>query len=100
MEKEYIMVTFTVRISEYEHDLSYYYPRDYVNSKLDVDLINEFFGRDLTQADSDWDKENRYWDSDRLLEVADKRPFVATDEQLDYLHKIGVYGDREREKVS
>lgn len=87
------MVIFTVRVGEYEHDLSYYYPRDYVNSKLDVDLINEFFGRDLTQADSDWDKENRYWDSDRTLEVADKRPFVATDEQLKFLNKIGVYGD-------
>jgi hypothetical protein len=93
MEKEYIMVIFTVRVSEYEHDLSYYYPRDYVNSKLDVDLINDFFGRDLTQADSDWDRENSYWDSDRLLEVADKRPFVATDEQLEFLNKIGVYGD-------
>ena len=93
MEKEYIMVTFTVRVSEYEHDLSYYYPRDYVNSKLDVDLINDFFGRDLTQADSDWDRENSYWDSDRLLEVSDKRPFVATDEQLEFLNKIGVYGD-------
>tara|TARA_R100000458_G_scaffold56059_1_gene60609 strand:+ start:2053 stop:2352 length:300 start_codon:yes stop_codon:yes gene_type:complete len=93
MEKEYIMVIFTVRVSEYEHDLSYYYPRDYVNSKLDVDLINDFFGRDLTQADSDWDRENSYWDSDRLLEVSDKRPFVATDEQLEFLNKIGVYGD-------
>tara|TARA_R100000482_G_C5053685_1_gene113876 strand:- start:3 stop:302 length:300 start_codon:yes stop_codon:yes gene_type:complete len=93
MEKEYIMVIFTVRVSEYEHDLSYYYPRDYVNSKLDVELINDFFGRDLTQADSDWDRENSYWDSDRLLEVSDKRPFVATDEQLEFLNKIGVYGD-------
>ncbi len=87
------MVIFTVRVSEYEHDLSYYYPRDYVNSKLDVELINDFFGRDLTQADSDWDRENSYWDSDRLLEVSDKRPFVATDEQLEFLNKIGVYGD-------
>jgi len=100
MEKEYIMVTFTVWVSEYEHDLSYYYPRDYVNSKLDVDLINEFFGRELTQADSDMEREDRYWDSDRVLAVSNKVPFKATDKQLDWLNKIGVYGDKEREKVS
>jgi hypothetical protein len=93
MEEEYTMVTFTVRISEYEYDQHYFYPRKFVNSKLDVDLINEFFGRDLTQADSDTDFENRYWDSDRLLEVSNKVPFKATKEEIDKWYSLGIYGD-------
>ena len=91
LEKDYVMVNFTIYDGEREYSDNYYYNKNKYDKMTPLEIISDFYGEHV--SDNEAHKVDSYWDCDRVIQLDSTYQFKADENKLKEYATIGIWGN-------